>query len=458
MIDQNHQGGIGGWSSKMTVSEIYEELANNKANNIESAVVALDQSAAFEIVAHSILRKTLLHIGIDDHSTNMIMNYLSNRKQRVYVNGHYSDTLLTGDVSVSQGSVMSGVLFLCMTLDLPHITHDQNHGSHDEYYECNMTNIRVFVDDSYGIVKRKTINIWNDIELFIKLVNQYYISNDLVMNIDKTSVMIISHDEVIKSQFITIDNNKIENRRTIKILGTVFNNKLDWSDHFCSGSQSLIPSMKRRCSMIKNIARRLGRKFATQLSNAMVIGKANFHLELIGQTSQRNIDKMDQILINTARHVLGKVAYGRSRRWILAEMGWTDYYTMYESAIQKMCHSLLNTDNNHHFKSIMTKNRSPRILAQNKVSAHRPGFAMKSIEHKTFIFNIVSAYNKLPRQITLITQGNLFRKWLRKYKQNKSIILPEKPYNQNEYYPPIINRDRIRMCQMNDMCNQFNQN
>ena len=116
MLDSNHQGGIKQRSSTMTVTEIFQHLAKAKSNNETKAIVTMDQSAAYDIIPHLILKRKMLHIGIHKESVEMIMSYLHNRKQQVYINGNMSDKLLTGEVSDGQGSVMSGLLYLIYTL------------------------------------------------------------------------------------------------------------------------------------------------------------------------------------------------------------------------------------------------------------------------------------------------------------------------------------------------------
>ena len=118
LIDQNHQGGISGRSTTNTILEIYQKLVERKTNNLETALIDLDQSAAFDVISHELLELKLKHIGIHDISVKMIMNYLSERKQYVYLNANKSETLVTGNTSVSQGSIISGLLYLIFTLDM----------------------------------------------------------------------------------------------------------------------------------------------------------------------------------------------------------------------------------------------------------------------------------------------------------------------------------------------------
>ena len=130
LVDQNHQGGYPKRTSTTTVLDIYQKLTNLKKNKINCALIQLDQSGAFDIVSHPILKSKLRHIGLSMDAVETIMSYLSNRKQYVRLNSNSSDLLLTGNVSVGQGSVVSGILYGIMTLDQNSQIHELRHTNH----------------------------------------------------------------------------------------------------------------------------------------------------------------------------------------------------------------------------------------------------------------------------------------------------------------------------------------
>ena len=102
IIDSNHQGRVKNRSSTNTVMQIHQTLAKLKAKNITTAIIALDQSAAFDIVSHDILKLKMLHIGLHEDTVQMFCELSKNeRKQHVEVNTNKSDLLLTGPISVS---------------------------------------------------------------------------------------------------------------------------------------------------------------------------------------------------------------------------------------------------------------------------------------------------------------------------------------------------------------------
>ena len=180
----------------IVVLRIHQKLSKLKAKNRNAAVIAIDQSAAFDLIPHDLLGKKLEHIGIDKESVQMILNYLKDRKQVVHINGNNSDKLVTGPYSVSQGSVVSGLFYLISVLDAHHQSHCYKHNTHKEYIHCQNTEINIYVDDVYGIVvenkDRKIPDLWKDIDEFIRKMELYYNSNGLSINVSKTQMVVYS--------------------------------------------------------------------------------------------------------------------------------------------------------------------------------------------------------------------------------------------------------------------------
>ena len=90
----------------------------------EIAVIAMDQSAAYDLIDHQILLKMTI-LGFDKKNTDWFQNYLNNRQHKVYIDGAWSDTLHVGGKSVIQGSVLSCALYLIYVMDIPLLFHGQ---------------------------------------------------------------------------------------------------------------------------------------------------------------------------------------------------------------------------------------------------------------------------------------------------------------------------------------------
>ena len=447
MIDENLQGGIRGRSSNLTLAEIYQKLSRNKAMKVNSALITMDLSSAFEIVPHRILKLKLLHLGIEEGTVRMIMSYLHDRKQVVTVNGNTSQTLLTGPVSVCQGSVLSSLLWIIYTLDLHNQPHRVKHNNHLEYSRCNRTNMCVYIDDSYSIVRETGKGLWEDVRSQIKLMENYFNSNELFVNVKKTVVMLITNSRELKNANIEIEGKIINHSRTMKILGSILNDELKWSDHFLKGEKALITNLRRRAALIKRMIFKMGRHFSTTFATAILMGKLSYHCEIIGNTSKTIKNKVDDIILSTAKAILGVKAIGRTKKWILNYLNWQDYNQLTISAIQKLSHKMINVENDHYIRYHITENRSVRNFAQNKLSHHRPGIGLTEAEQRSFEYLSVKYFNILPRELTLIRKNHLFKKYLRKYNIDRTVKLKPIEDNTIEILSPNIDQNNIDRCE-----------
>lgn len=108
------------------------ELAKNMQGGGQTDIVLMDFSKAFDKVPHRRLLTKLHHYGIKGPILSWIDNFLTQRQQRVLVDGESSDfkPVLSG---VPQGTVLGPLLFLMFINDLP---------------ECANSSVRLFADDA----------------------------------------------------------------------------------------------------------------------------------------------------------------------------------------------------------------------------------------------------------------------------------------------------------------------
>ena len=188
---------------------------------LEARMVGLDFSAAFDRVNHSALIYKLKLIGIGGPFLNIITEFLTDRTQRVCIDGELSDVrnVISG---VPQGSVLGPLLFIIYTSDMWSGLENKLVAYADDatLAACiDSPNLRSHVADSLNRDLTR-INDW------CKLWG-------MKLNPQKTQSMIISRSRTPNPQHpeLSIDGTVVASCNSFKILGLTFDSKLTFEKH-----------------------------------------------------------------------------------------------------------------------------------------------------------------------------------------------------------------------------------
>ena len=113
LITKNQSGFRPGDSTTNQLLYLLDEIhqAFDSTKSLEVKAVFLDISKAFDKVWHDGLIFKLEQNGISGNLLRLLQKYLDDRKQRVVINGSYSD-YSNIELGVPQGSVLGPLLFL----------------------------------------------------------------------------------------------------------------------------------------------------------------------------------------------------------------------------------------------------------------------------------------------------------------------------------------------------------
>ena len=208
----------------------------------------LDLSAAFDVVDHELLLDKLKIYGFEDKETAWMHSYLTGRRQQVYVDGALSDPLELV-AGVPQGSILGPLLYIIFTNDLPEAVH--NHlAKNNTYFNSNCNDcgsICCFADDSTFSKSGKVVeDIKEDLKDKFKIIVEYMGKNKLVLNSDKTHLLIMTtsiQHRKYEDFGINLDTGHevIEPVSHEKLLGCHVANNFKFNNH-----------VRYKCSYLKN--------------------------------------------------------------------------------------------------------------------------------------------------------------------------------------------------------------
>ena len=151
------------------VDNIYKNLGQKKSSDISSLYV--DFIKAFDKVSHLKLVEKISNRGIGGKVLELIVNYLTERKQRVKI-GCYKSSIFHCNSGVPQGSILGPLMFLV--------------------YVNNLSD-RIEDGEAFGYVddfKVVTTSLSNA-EKAASQIEKWSFENKLILNVDKTNILCI---------------------------------------------------------------------------------------------------------------------------------------------------------------------------------------------------------------------------------------------------------------------------
>ena len=161
------------------LSNVYNALNQD----MYSIGVFLDFSKAFDCIEHKILYKKLENIGIRGKILLLSQDYLTERHQRVFYNGKYSNDKVL-KYGVPQGSILGPLLF-CIYIN-------------DVINASKILSLTLFADDKNASMSHRNPNaLVQNLNIELNLVYKWVIANYLSLNMLKTVYILFAKNSFI---------------------------------------------------------------------------------------------------------------------------------------------------------------------------------------------------------------------------------------------------------------------
>ena len=251
--------------------------------------------------------------GVDSSSLKWFESYLCNRNQKCSTNGHLSNTAPVS-CGVPQGSNLGPLLFLVYINDLPNC--------------LTSASPRIFADDTNITFAASTlIDLENAVNLELRNLQRWLITNRLSLYIAKTEFMVIGSNQRIHALSnnqidIEIDGKSIKRVKEAKSPGLFIDEHLSWTKHI----EEISKKISSAIGALKRIRPFISESTALQIYQALILLHFDYCSPVRDELSVTLSDKL-QKLQNRAARVITRSSYDTSASILLNRLNWDNLST-----------------------------------------------------------------------------------------------------------------------------------
>jgi hypothetical protein len=283
-------GFVPGYSTITQFTEIYDQFCKAVNGGKEIRVVFLDISKAFDRVWHAGLLHKLKSCGITGKLLEWLRDYLTDRHQRVIINGQ-SSTWGHIKAGVPQGSVLGPLLFLIFINDIAYVVR-----------HCK---IRLFADDTCLYIEiddpdTQAVQLDEDLESLNQWAKKWHVD----FSPPKTKELVISRKREPPTHPVShLDNQPIQKVTQHKHLGLNLTSDLTWAIHI----KEIADKANRRLGILRSLKYKLDRLSLERIYMGFIRPLLEYG-DIVWDCPTDVLNPLEVIQRNAARVVVGATA------------------------------------------------------------------------------------------------------------------------------------------------------
>jgi hypothetical protein len=290
LISVWQSGFLPGSSTVTQLTEIYHQFCKAVSNGKEIRVVFLDISKAFDRVWHRGLLFKLRKCGISGRLLDWLKDYLTDREQRVIINGEFSEW---GKVNagVPQGSVLGPLLFLIFINDITEVIKN-----------CK---IRLFADDTCLFIEVEepepsAMALNEDLENLNQWASKWHVN----FSPPKTEEVLISNKRnKVDHPPAFLNGVPIKRVASHKHLGLVIASDLTWKEQIAE----VVDKANRRLGIMRTLKFKLDRLSLERIYKGFIRPLLEYG-DIVWDSPSEVLNSLEAVQLNAARIVVGATA------------------------------------------------------------------------------------------------------------------------------------------------------
>ena len=292
------------YSTETLLVKLYNDVLHNMENQLLTPLVAIDLSAAFDTVDHSLLIDILENcFGVCGVARDWIVSYLADRQFDVVINDSRSSPIDI-NFSVPQGSINGPIYFTCYASTLSHVVGDP-------------LKLVGYADDHniYGSFKagdpESEKGTLTALQVTLGNVNAWMQENRLKMNNSKSEFIIFGSNRSLPkctTQDIDVANTVVVRSKCVKLLGVLLDENLTFKRHIAAKARIAALAMYN----IRKLRQYLDTSTCLKLANALVFAHMDYCNSLFVNLPKSTLAPLQRIQNLTAKIILNRSKYDSS--------------------------------------------------------------------------------------------------------------------------------------------------
>jgi hypothetical protein len=274
-------------STTTQLLNVFSNINNILDNGDQTDVVYFDLSKAFDSVPHNLLLHKLKSFGICGNLLKWITSYLTNRMQRVTLNGADSEWLPVTS-GVPQGSILGPLLFILYINDLPDIL-------------SYNTLCAIFADDTKIY---RHINSHQDHIILQRDINNIYawsITWGLTFNVNKCLLISLKRNNDPTEYLYRMNNNLLPHTDNAPDLGLTITQTFSWNQHINTVTNK---ALKRMWFLVWTLGFNAPQQAKLTTYLTIVRSILEYCTQVWNPTTKENIKQLESVQRKSTNYIL----------------------------------------------------------------------------------------------------------------------------------------------------------
>ena len=331
-----------GRSCETQLVDFVDDLSKNMSQRLQTDVLIMDFSKAFDKVHHGLLLHKLHQYGVQGNVHRWIGSFLQGRTQRVLVEGEKSQEVEV-ESGVPQGSVLGPSLFLYFINDMPQ--------------DINAT-VRLFADDTIAYLAVKSNKDSKRLQEDLDRLAAWEETWRMRFHPDKCVVLPVSRKDSIIDPTYFLHGQQLAVVRDAKYLGCVLTHDLRWRKHIdqiCSKANRTLGFLRRNLSVNSQ-------HLKTQAYTSLVRPLVEYASPVWDPYTKETIDQVEKVQRRASRYVTNRHDWRTSTSELTESLRWQSLVQRRQDARLTLIYKIAN--------GLVHMEKDSRLIPPRRMSRH----------------------------------------------------------------------------------------